>query len=256
MATLMPRTTRGASRLSATPSAPLLSSAKSTLIASSTTCFHHPNSRTAPARHGHSSTTSRPIPPPTPFVPDVRTFLTLIGRQLSAHASKIPSWDALFRLSSSELRDAGLEPPRARRYLLWWRERYRNREFGVGGELPNVVDGVAELRAVPQRGEEGVLKGWRLVNRRPVEGEQGKAGDGQEVKLPGVKVGKGGEVMGPYWKAVAGTMGRVVRMQIEEGMWEVARGHKLYGGERRRKYNLAVLRRKAKAEAAAAKGKP
>ena len=186
----------------------------------------------------------------------MRTFLTLIGRQLAPHAAKIPSWDALFRLSSAELRAAGVEPPRARRYLLWWRERFRHGAWGAGGTLPHVVDGVAELRAEPRTTEAGAAVGWRLLNTKPGEAEPGTKEGGAEVKLPGVKVGAKGEVMGPYWKAVAGTMGRVARMQIEEGMWEVARGRKLYGGERRRKYNLAVLRRKAKAQAAAAKGKP
>jgi IGR protein motif. len=31
-----------------------------------------------------------------PFVPDVQTFLTLIGREMSKQASKIPSWQDLF----------------------------------------------------------------------------------------------------------------------------------------------------------------
>lgn len=67
---------------------------------------------------------------------------------MSKHADNIPSWEALFTLNSDELKSAGVEPARARRYLLWWRERFRNNVFGIGGDLKNVTDGVAELRIV------------------------------------------------------------------------------------------------------------
>jgi hypothetical protein len=70
----------------------------------------------------------------------------LIGRQLSQHASKIPSWDALFRLSSTQLRELGIDPPRTRRYLLRWRERFRQRQYGIGGDLEHVKDGVGEIK--------------------------------------------------------------------------------------------------------------
>ena len=91
---------------------------------------------------------AQPIPSPTPFVPDAPTFLTLIGRNMIAHQSKIPSWEALFSLSSEQLRESGLEPARSRRYLLRWRDKFRNGEFGIGGDLTKVADGVAELRIV------------------------------------------------------------------------------------------------------------
>ncbi|KAK7757324.1 telomere length regulation protein [Diatrype stigma] len=94
------------------------------------------------------------VPSPTPFVPDVATFLKLIGRGLSAHASKFPSWEALFTLSSEQLKELGIEPPRTRRYLLQWRQRFRQGIFGIGGEIQYVEpDGTAELRVleVPSR---------------------------------------------------------------------------------------------------------
>lgn len=88
------------------------------------------------------------IPKPTPFVPDVPTFLTLIGRNLSQHADKISSWNDLFSLTTSQFRDLGVEPPRSRRYLLRWLDRFRNGQFGLGGEAKFVAGGKAECRLV------------------------------------------------------------------------------------------------------------
>ena len=85
------------------------------------------------------------IPSPTPFVPDAQTFLSLIGRNLSQHAARIPSWEALFSLTSKQLRELGVEPARSRRYLLRWREKFRNGDYGVGGDLEQVVDGCGEV---------------------------------------------------------------------------------------------------------------
>ncbi|KAK3197029.1 hypothetical protein GRF29_1536g312454 [Pseudopithomyces chartarum] len=88
----------------------------------------------------------RPAPKPTPFIPDHTSFLTAIGRGLSAHAAKIPSWEALFTLSSHQLKELGVEPARSRKYLLHWREKFRNGEYGIGGDCQHVTDGVAELK--------------------------------------------------------------------------------------------------------------
>ena len=109
----------------------------------------------------HTRVAAPPIPKPIPFVPDVKTFLTVIGRGLSQHADKIESWDTLFRLSSEQLRDLGIEPARSRKYLLRWREKFRHGEFGVGGDAKFVGEGGAvECRLVdvsPQsnKGEAG-----------------------------------------------------------------------------------------------------
>ena len=82
-------------------------------------------------RHLHNASNRPPpyVPPPTPFVPDVNTFLTLIGRQLKEHASKFTSWEELFTLSSSQLQSRGLEPPRTRKYLLRWRGEVSTRRI-------------------------------------------------------------------------------------------------------------------------------
>ncbi|KAG9635933.1 hypothetical protein KCU69_g19588, partial [Aureobasidium melanogenum] len=77
----------------------------------------------------HAKVAAKDIPKPTPFVPDAQTFLTLIGRKMSQHAQKIPDWNALFSLSSLQLRELGVEPARSRRYLLHWRNKFRQGSF-------------------------------------------------------------------------------------------------------------------------------
>ncbi|KAF8535026.1 IGR protein motif-domain-containing protein [Trichophaea hybrida] len=71
---------------------------------------------------------SLPLPPPpetTAKVPDVSTFLTLIGRNCKSHSAKIESWDHLFSATSSQLRTLGIEPARTRKYIIRWREKFR-----------------------------------------------------------------------------------------------------------------------------------
>ena len=86
------------------------------------------------------------IPEPRPFIPDVHTFLTLIGRGLSKHSKKFPSWDGLFSLTGHELKELGIEPPRSRKYLVQWMQKYRKGAFGPGGDFKYVKDGEAILK--------------------------------------------------------------------------------------------------------------
>ncbi|OQO08888.1 hypothetical protein B0A48_05778 [Cryoendolithus antarcticus] len=213
----------------------------------------------------HAGSPSTPsIPKPTPFVPDPTAFLTLIGRNLSAHASKIPSWPALFTYTSSQLREAGVEPARARRYLLWWRDRYRNGIMGIGGDLTYVEKGVAELRVVEVQSDkagdreatvsksEGVRK---VVVNTPISvaalfDPANPKAEGEDVaELPiavaprvdardarpveGVKFVQGGVIAGRGVEYVKGHPG-VARIRVTEGLWENRRGHKVDGGERRK----------------------
>ncbi|EER36754.1 conserved hypothetical protein [Histoplasma capsulatum H143] len=93
------------------------------------------------------------VPPPTPFVPDTQTFLSLIGRNMSRFAPKFASWDELFTLSSADLKDRGIEPARLRRYLLRWRQKFHRGEYGVGGDLEtwsNGMAGIIKVQEVPQ----------------------------------------------------------------------------------------------------------
>ncbi|KAK5164138.1 telomere length regulation protein [Saxophila tyrrhenica] len=218
------------------------------------------------------------IPKPTPFVPDVQTFLTLIGRGLSQHASKIPSWDALFNLSSDQLKESGVEPPRARRYLLWWRERFRNGIIGIGGDLDHVRDGTAELRIVEVPSERPFDRiatltkdpGMRkmIVNTPPslptnevptkTEEEGGEKAETSAVRsaspppkidpadaraVIGVKIFHGNAIGGRGVQPVKGNRGLAV-LKVQEGLWENRQGRKVDGGERRKAEGDGILQAK------------
>lgn len=211
------------------------------------------------------------IPKPTPFVPDVSTFLTLIGRGMSKHESKIPSWEALFTLSSEQLKESGLEPARARRYLLWWRERFRQGIYGMGGDVKHatkVGDTVAaELRIVEvpkqfKSGEdkyvtpatlsrsEGVAK---VISNTPPQALKALEGEGSQEKrsimdrlapppkvgrkevspVKGTKIVRANTIGGTGIEYLKGYQGVAV-LKVKEGLWEQKRGHKVDGGERRR----------------------
>lgn len=193
---------------------------------------------------------------------------------MSAHAGKIPSWEALFTLSSQQLRESGVEPARARRYLLWWRERFRNGIHGIGGDLTEVKDGIAELRIaeVPVANsvdapatisrDEGVRK--VIVNVKPTvalpedpANPQPKVErsvletlappmrmkESQVKPVDGFKIVMGNSIGGTGVEYIKGYTG-VARLRVQDGLWEQKRGHKVDGGERRR----AAVRAKRRAE--------
>ncbi|KAL1624968.1 telomere length regulation protein [Diplodia seriata] len=193
-------------------------------------------------RQLHNRIPQRPVPQPTPFVPDVNTFLTVIGRKLSQHAAKIPTWEALFSLSSEQLRELGVEPARSRRYLLHWREKFRNGEYGVAGDAKHVKDGVAEVRIaeVPSKKTAGVAQlatatsspGMRkVVVNVPQDVEVSEQVLRSGKPLQGLKVKGARTIVGPYVEAVSDN---VARIAVREGLWEERRGHKVDGGERRK----------------------
>ncbi|GAB1191473.1 hypothetical protein APSETT444_000652 [Aspergillus pseudonomiae] len=166
--------------------------------------------------HKHSSTPS--VPSPTPFVPDVETFLTLIGRGMTKHASKLPSWEKLFTLSSTELRDIGIEPTRQRRYLLRKREKFRNGVFGPGGDLEHVVDGMRKV----------------IVNLPPDASEYTHDPSKPLKKFAHMKIHRGSMLSGPFLQPIKGTDNCAALIKVQDGMWEDKLGHKVDGGERRR----------------------
>lgn len=176
-------------------------------------------------------------PQPTPFVPDVQTFLSLIGRNLSQHASKIPSWNALFSLSSAELRELGVEPPRARRYLLSWREKFRQGHFGIGGDIRHVEDGEARLSVVEVPGNSTRhATATRVAGKRKVvinapNSDNGELSLEKLQPVDGVKVKGARTISGPHVQPLKGGTG--ARIPIKEGLWEIRRGRKIDGGERR-----------------------
>lgn len=179
----------------------------------------------------HRTKAAPPIPSPRPFVPDVNAFLTLIGRGLNKHASKFPSWDSLFSLSSGELKELGIEPPRNRRYLLQWMRRYREGILGPGGDFQFVKDGEALLKvATPPA---SVVSDAKWVVNVPHDKGEVLASDVAELPRPiGYKVQGLGSIAGPYAAPLAQKEGAVVK--VTEGMWEHQRGRKIDGGERRR----------------------
>lgn len=210
-------------------------------------CLHRQQTRFL-----HRNIKALPVPAPTPFVPDVETFLTLIGRGLSQHASKFDSWNTLFTLTSPELKELGIEPARSRKYLLRWRQRFRNGDYGVGGDFKFVTDGVGELRVVevPSLAEDNeqiqsksplATPGTTKLVLNVPAGETkyealldpGQSSD--TLKKPKeYQLKNGYEITGPYAEAIRGTNGSGVLVKVREGMWEHRRGQKVFGGERRR----------------------
>lgn len=199
-------------------------------------------------RHAHQQASKAPIiPSPTPFVPDVKTFLTLIGRGLSSHTAKFPTWEALFSLTSPQLRELGIEPPRTRRYLIHWREKFRLGRFGPGGDIRHVEDGKAKLAVLEV--ERGPLDFSRHAVNVPVDKKPEDVPPEESVSVDGYHV-EGSTVVGPYALPMKG--GRAAVVAVTEGMWEEKRGRKIDGGERRRaevRFKRRVAERKAQREA-------
>ncbi|KAL4946903.1 hypothetical protein BDV06DRAFT_181855 [Aspergillus oleicola] len=215
--------------------------------------------RTIHKKSGSSSS----VPSPTSFVPDVQTFLTLIGRDMSKHSSRIPSWEKLFTLTSVELRDAGIEPARSRRYLLRKREKFRNGIYGPGGDLEHVVDGAAQLRVteVPLTASDKAsisqndnLLGYSatltpgmkrvIVNLPPDATEYMHDASKPLKKFAHMKIHRGLLIRGPFLQPIKGSGGSAALIKVQEGMWEDKLGHKVDGGERRQ----AEVRAKKRAE--------
>ncbi|KAH6626933.1 IGR protein motif-domain-containing protein [Chaetomium sp. MPI-SDFR-AT-0129] len=204
----------------------------------------------AQARWAHKTTTNSQlplVPAPIPLVPDVETFLTVIGRGLKQHASKFPTWDALFTLTSDQLRELGVEPPRSRRYLLAWRQRFREGKFGIGGDLKHVEDGVAELR-IREVDKTPLLRLRQIINVPPGKRVE-ELQSSELVRVRGFTAQGVRSISGPY--ALPMRHGGA-RIKVTEGMWEDRRGHKVDGGERRRdmiRFKKRVAERKALKEA-------
>ncbi|AEO63365.1 533f0487-cfc9-4ef3-abb4-64d1f61312c1 [Thermothielavioides terrestris] len=199
----------------------------------------------AQARWAHKSAQPQAplVPAPIPFVPDVETFLTLIGRGLKQHASKFPTWEALFTLTSDQLRELGVEPPRTRRYLLRWRQRFREGRFGIGGDFKHVENGSAELKILVT--EKSPLVRKRHVVNVPPGKKIDEVSPSDMVRVNGYKVKGVHTIAGPYALPMKHGGARVT---VTEGMWEDKRGHKVDGGERRRdeiRFKRRVAERKA-----------
>lgn len=226
-------------------------SAFSQLLRRPTTSTNTPATPTQPfqVRSAHRKAEKVPvIPSPIPFVPDVKTFLTVIGRGLSQHTAKFPTWEALFSLTSPQLKELGIEPPRTRKYLIHWREKYRLGYFGPGGDIVHVQDGKAKL-AIEEK-EVAPLEVQRRVVNIPVGKKIDEVAEEEKIRVDRYKV-LGTAVAGPYALPAKGE--KAAWVTATEGMWEEKRGRKVDGGERRRaevRFKRRIAERKAEREAA------
>ncbi|KJR83098.1 uncharacterized protein SPSK_04466 [Sporothrix schenckii 1099-18] len=258
----------------ASPHAPLRASSHLEFASSSSSSF--PSSS--------PSTTSKPaskhVPDPIPFVPDVASFLKIIGRNMKQHTSKFPTWEALFTLTSRQLRSLGVEPARDRRYLLRWLNLFREGRFGIGGDFQFVRNGVAELRVYELVDPENPINVKKMVANVPVPPEAPAAAEATEgggegegegegpaaaepvavdpgydlnarpVLVRGYKVVGARAIAGPYALPRPQQEGSAVK--LTEGMWEHKRGRKIDGGERRQaevRFKRRVAERRAAREA-------
>ncbi len=193
---------------------------------------------------------------------------------MKQHTAKFPSWEALFTLTSRQLRELGVEPPRDRRYLLRWLERFRQGRFGIGGDFRFVHGGVAQLRVREEVDTANpVLVHKTVVNvdeapPAPLPTERAEGGEEAEggvvataaaptpeetaeasppVAVRGYKVVGARTIAGPF--ALPLRQMRGAQVAVTEGMWEDKRGRKIDGGERRRA-EVQFLRRVAERRAA------
>ncbi|KAI7883801.1 hypothetical protein K492DRAFT_235187 [Lichtheimia hyalospora FSU 10163] len=75
------------------------------------------------ARCAH--TASSIVPKPRGAIKEPADFLAAIGRGCDEHASKFETWESLFTTDSRTMRNDFGIPTRQRKYILSWREMYR-----------------------------------------------------------------------------------------------------------------------------------
>lgn len=143
--------------------------------------------------------------------------------------------------------------------MLRWRERFRQGQYGIGGDLEHVTDGRGEVKIF----EVPVPKEWKVTNP---SADMATANRGAGMRHVALNVPVGEEVPTKpleecepvkHVKARGGQgsgaiVGRNVYMmskdraviKVMEGLWEERRGHKVDGGERRK----AEVRFKRRAE--------
>ena len=140
--------------------------------------------------------------------------------------------------------------------------------FGVGGDFQYVRNGEARVKVVevPVSNTEvgntstqstGLMRTRKVVVNTPPPPPPSPTEDAEAAKQPQsqsqpplnpttlppishLKVVGARTIVGPYIKTVKGTRGAEAIVSVQEGMWEVRRGVKVDGGERRK----AQVRRK------------
>lgn len=202
----------------------------------------------AQVRWLHRTRPAHEVPETKPFVPDVSTFLTLIGRGLSRYANKFPTWEALWSSTGPQLKELGIEPPRNRRYLLTWMQRYRNGILGPGGDFRYVKDGEAILKSATPPID--VVSAMKYVVNVPHPDTTLETQPSTFVRPHGYVVRGAKSIAGPYATPLPDSSGAIVK--VTEGMWEHKRGRKIDGGERRQaevRFKKRSAERRAQREA-------
>ena len=127
--------------------------------------------------------------------------------------------------------------------------------YGVGGDFQYVRDGEARVKVVEVPVVDAEMGGTNttqagglvrmkkmVVNAPPAEKEEEGQAVGKQQQLEmdklkpveGMKVVGARTIVGPFIKAVKGSRGGEAVVRVQEGMWEVRRGVKVDGGERRK----------------------
>ncbi len=80
----------------------------------------------------------------------------------------------------------------------------------------------------------GLQRTKRMIVNEPSEVMEKNPSLNQLTPVGGMKVVGVRTIAGPYVQLVKGTSGSVATIKVQEGMWEVKRGVKVDGGERRK----------------------
>lgn len=99
-----------------------------------------------------------------------------------------------------------------------------------------MTDGTAKLAMVKvrsEKGKKGLEPTKKLVVNVPMDAEDASAVTNLKP-IQGMKVRGAQTIVGPYVQPVKDSQGSLAIIKVQEGMWEVKRGHKVDGGERRK----------------------
>ena len=127
------------------------------------------------------------------------------------------------------------------------REKFRQGIYGIGGDFKYVQDGVGELRIFEVPVPEEWLKhgpvakatasrssGMRkMVLNVPAGSTESPIPLEEAVPVQHVKLRGTDSIAGKSVQMIEGTNGLAGRLAVAEGLWEVKRGVKIDGGERR-----------------------
>lgn len=117
--------------------------------------------------------------------------------------------------------------------MLRWREKFRNREYGIGGDFKYVEDGKAEVRIaeVSAASDHGLPRQQKVVVNVPAGGSVQEIPAEQLIPVKGLSIRGAHTIVGPHVLPLKGSKG--ARIVVQEGLWEERRGRKIDGGERR-----------------------